>query len=281
MLTAIVRLAGRPDPAGAGHNTRMDRLPRIALEVAYLGGTFAGWQRQPDARTVQGELERALAGLYRRPVRAVGAGRTDAGVHAAAQVAHFEAPFAVPTAGIVRALNGTLSPEVRILRAWPVPPWFDARASATGKRYRYRLAWMRTLPPWEAQRRLAVPFPLDPAAVAAASASVLGEHDFAAFALAGHAGHGRRGTVRTMTGLRVRGRGRRLDIVIEGDGFLRGMVRRIAGALIEVGRGAQPPGWFAALVADPATRPPAPTAPPHGLTLERVTYPPPRPPVES
>jgi tRNA pseudouridine38-40 synthase len=253
----------------------MDRPPRIALELAYLGGAFAGWQRQPDTRTVQGELERALEELYRRPVRAVGAGRTDAGVHAAAQVAHFEPPLAIPHTGIVRALNGALPPEVRVLRAWSVPPSFDARASATGKRYRYRLAWMRTLPPWEAQRRLAVQFPLDPAAIAAASASILGEHDFAAFALAGHAGHGRRGTVRTVTGIGVRGRGRRLDIVVEGDGFLRGMVRRIAGALIEVGRGAQPPGWFAALVREPGTRPPAPTAPPHGLTLERVVYPPP------
>lgn len=274
MLIAIVRLARRPDLAGTGHNTRMDRPPRIALELAYLGGAFAGWQRQPDARTVQGELERALEDLYRRPVRAVGAGRTDAGVHAAAQVAHFEPPLAIPRTGIVRALNGVLPPEVRVLRAWPVPPSFDARASATGKRYRYRLAWMRTLPPWEAQRRLAVQFPLDPAAMAAASASIVGEHDFAAFALAGHAGHGRRGTVRTVTGARVRGRGCRLDIVVEGDGFLRGMVRRIAGALIEVGRGAQPPGWFAALVCEPATRPPAPTAPPHGLTLEHVFYPP-------
>ncbi len=280
MPILIVRLTTRADLGEAGHNTRMDRLPRIAVELAYLGGAFAGWQRQPEARTVQGELERALGELYRLPVRAVGAGRTDAGVHAAAQVAHFEAPFAVPTAGIVRALNRALPPEVRILRAWPVPPSFDARASATGKRYRYRLAWMRTLPPWEAQRRLAVQFPLDPEAIAAVSASILGEHDFAAFALAGHAGHGRRGTVRTVTRARVRGRGRRLDIVIEGDGFLRGMVRRIAGALIEVGRGAQPPGWFTLLVGEPATRPPAPTAPPHGLTLERVFYPPPDGPVK-
>src|SRR5664280_826657 len=116
----------------------MDRPPRIALELAYLGGAFAGWQRQPDTRTVQGELERALEELYRRPVRAVGAGRTDAGVHAAAQVAHFEPPLAIPRTGIVRALNGALPPEVRVLRAWSVPPSFDARASATGKRYRYR-----------------------------------------------------------------------------------------------------------------------------------------------
>ncbi len=272
MLAAIVRLAGHPDPAANGHNTRMDRPPRIALELAYLGGAFAGWQRQPGAPTVQGELERALAELYRRPVRAVGAGRTDAGVHAAGQVAHFEPPLAIPRLGIVRALNGSLPAQVRVLRAWPVPPSFDARASARGKRYRYRLAWARTLPPWEAQRRAWVPYALDPEAVAAASTSILGEHDFAAFALTGHAGHGRRGTVRTVTGVRVHRRGLRFDLVVEGDGFLRGMVRRIAGALIEVGRGAQREAWFASLVGEPATRPPAPTAPAHGLTLERVFY---------
>lgn len=280
MLTAIVRLARRPDLAEAGHNTRMDRPPRIALELAYLGAPFAGWQRQPAARTVQGELERALAELYRRPVAAVGAGRTDAGVHAAGQVAHFEPPLAVPASGIVRALNGSLPPEVRVLRAWAVAPSFDARASALSKRYRYRLAWARTLPPWEGQRRLAVPYALDPIAIAAAAAIAAGEHDFAAFALAGHAGRGRRGTVRTVTDVRVLGRGRRLDIVVEGDGFLRGMVRRVAGALIEVGRGAQPASWFAALVREPATRPPAPTAPAHGLTLERVFYPAPHRPVK-
>jgi len=242
------------------------------VRIAYLGGGFAGWQRQPGARTVQGVLELALAALYGRPVNITGAGRTDAGVHAAGQVAHFDPPLAIPPAGVASALNSLLPADVRVLRTWPVPEGFHARRSASRKRYCYRLAWGRTLPPWEAQRRWLVAAPLARAPMAAALAAAEGEHDFAAFALSGHSGHGPRGTVRVVTTARLRLRGHRLDLVLVGDGFLRGMVRRIAGALVEVGRGARSPAWFASLIDDPATRPPAPTAAPHGLTLEHVWY---------
>jgi tRNA pseudouridine38-40 synthase len=246
--------------------------PRLAVRLAYLGGAFAGWQRQTHARTVQGVLEQALQVLYRQPVRVVGAGRTDAGVHAAGQVAHFDPRLPIPPAGVASALNSLLPGDVRVLRAWAVPAGFHARRSAAGKRYRYRLAWGATFPPWEALRRWHVGHPLDAGAVAAALAPLTGTHDFAAFALSGHSGHGARGTVRTVTLANLVVHGRRVDIVLEGDGFLRGMVRRVAGALVEVGRGAQPPSWFAALLRDRNTLPPAPTAPPHGLTLERVFY---------
>lgn len=245
---------------------------RLAVRIAYLGGGFAGWQHQPGARTVQGVLEQALAALYGRPVKVTGAGRTDAGVHAAGQVAHFDPPLAIPPTGVTSALNSLLPGDVRVLRALPVPEQFHARRSASGKRYRYRLAWGPTLPPWEAQRRWLVAIPLEGALMAVALAAVEGEHDFAAFALSGHSGHGPRGTVRVVASARLLLRGRRLDLVLVGDGFLRGMVRRIAGALVEVGRAARPPAWFASLLDDPGTRPPAPTAPPHGLTLERVFY---------
>jgi tRNA pseudouridine38-40 synthase len=245
---------------------------RLAVRIAYLGGGFAGWQRQPGARTVQGVLEQALAALYGRPVNVTGAGRTDAGVHAAGQVAHFDPPLAIPPTGVVSALNSMLPADVRVLRVWPVPQHFHARRSASKKRYRYRLAWGPSLHPWEAQRRWLVAAPLDGIPMAAALAAVEGEHDFAAFALSGHSGHGPRGTVRVVASARLLLRGRRLDLVLVGDGFLRGMVRRITGALVEVGRGARSAAWFASLIDDPATRPPAPTAPPHGLTLERVWY---------
>ncbi len=245
---------------------------RLAVNVAYLGGGFAGWQRQPGVRTVQGVVEKALAVLYRGPVRITGAGRTDAGVHADGQVAHFDPPFAIPASGVASALNSLLPGDVRVLRARAVPEGFHARRSASGKRYRYRLAWGQTLPPWEAQRRWLVAHPLDAAAMASALATVAGEQDFAAFALSGHSGRGARGTVRIITSAYLRVHGRRFDLVLEGDGFLRGMVRRIAGALVEIGRAAQPPGWIVAMLDDPATRPSAPTAPARGLTLERVFY---------
>ena len=257
--------------AESGHNTVVQSA-RLAVKMAYLGGSFAGWQRQPRVRTVQGVLEQALETLYRRPVKAVGAGRTDAGVHAAGQVAHFDPPLPIPPAGLANALNSLLPEEIRVLRAWVVPAEFHARRSALGKRYRYRLAFGATLPPWEALRRWQVGQTLDPGAMANSLASVPGKRDFAAFALAGHAGQGARGSVRTVASARLIVRGRRLDLVVEGDGFLRGMVRRIVGALVEVGRGAQPSAWFDRLLIDPRTAPPAPTAPPHGLTLERVFY---------
>ncbi len=253
------------------HNAPVDSV-RLALRLAYLGGGFAGWQRQPDARTVQGTVEEALARLYGRSVRITGAGRTDAGVHADGQVAHFDGPGSIPPPGVMRALNAFLPEDVRVIRAWAVPVSFHARRSARGKRYRYRIAWCPVLPPWEAQRRWLFPGALGITRMRAALRLVIGKHDFSAFALAGHSGHGARGTVRVVSKASLRVKGRRLDLVIEGDGFLRGMARRIAGALVEVGRGARDPAWMASLLRDPTTKPPAPTAPPHGLTLERVFY---------
>jgi tRNA pseudouridine38-40 synthase len=156
-----------------------------------------------------------------------------------------------------------------VLRAWRVPPEFHARRSALGKRYRYRLAWGAVMPPWENLRRWQVSHSLDAGAMARGLSAIPGEHDFAAFALTGHSGRGVRGTVRVVTLAHLRVRGRRLDIVLEGDGFLRGMVRRIVGGLVEVGvahsrlagSGSAPRPHDGAACS---------TAPPHGLTLERV-----------
>ncbi len=245
---------------------------RIALTVAYLGGGFSGWQKQADRRTVQAELERALERVCGRPIAVSGAGRTDAGVHATGQVAHCDAPAGIPARGLRAALNAVLPADVRIMLARRVRETFHARHGAAGKRYRYRLACGVTLEPWEALRTWAVPYRLDLDAMRRAAATLAGTHDFTAFALSGHSGTGRRACVRTVHGVAIRRHGRRLAIVVEGDGFLRGMVRRIAGALVEVGRGAGTPEWIGGLLADPATRPPAPTAPAHGLTLERVSY---------
>lgn len=245
---------------------------RTALEIAYLGGGFSGWQKQPGRRTVQAEIELALERVCGVAVAVTGAGRTDSGVHAAGQVAHCDAPAAIPVRGLRAALNAALPHDVRVLRARRVAAAFHARRSAIGKRYRYRLSWGATLPPWDALRSWEVPYRLDVSAIAAAATLFVGTHDFTALALSGHSGTGRRGCVRTVRSVSVRGRGRHLAIVVEGDGFLRGMVRRIAGVLVEVGRGARPATWIASLLADPHTRPPAPTAPGHGLTLEKVLY---------
>ncbi|MEP0775005.1 MAG: tRNA pseudouridine(38-40) synthase TruA [Acidobacteriota bacterium] len=245
---------------------------RVALRLAYLGHAFAGWQKQRARRTVQGELEGALERLYARPVTVVGAGRTDAGVHAAGQVAHYDAPHPIPPAGVLAALNTLLPDEIRVLGAKCVPQTFHAQRDALAKVYCYRLAWGAPLPPWEAQRRVLLPSRPDLAAMRQGMAVLAGTHDFAAFARRGHSGTGQRGTVRTLSAVDLRGHGRRLDLVFAGDGFLRGMVRRLVGALLEIGRGKQDAAWLAALLGDPGVDPPAPTAVADGLTLERVVY---------
>jgi len=254
------------------HNRRVTEMVRFVARVAYLGGGFAGWQRQREARTVQAVLEAALEDVFSRPVPIVAAGRTDAGVHAVGQVAHFDAPQRIPPAGLLAVLNTTLPRDVRVLSVAIAKPGFHARRSARAKRYRYRLAWGEPLEPWEALRTWELAARPDIAAMRDALAAVTGEHDFAAFALKGHSGTGQRGTVRLVIGARLTHRGRRVAIVVEGDGFLRGMVRRLVGAVVEVGRGAARPEWVRALVLDPRARPPAPTAPPHGLTLEVVRF---------
>lgn len=246
--------------------------PRLRIRISYLGTHFAGWQKQINARTVQGELEKALAHLYRQPVPTVGAGRTDAGVHADAQEAHFDPPLAIPPAGVLQALNGLLPWDIRILRVTPVFSSFHARHSAVGKRYRYRLAWGKVLPPWEGLRRLWLPHAPNPEVLAAALRLFLGEHDFVSFSLSGHSGHGKRGTVRTIFIASVTFTKGKADIVLEGDGFLRGMARRLVGATLEVARGRQDLSWLKALLTGERALPPAPTAPSYGLSLEQVFY---------
>lgn len=245
---------------------------RFLARVAYLGRDFAGWQRQRAARTVQGTLEDALARLFGCGVAVVAAGRTDAGVHADGQVVHFDAPPRIPAHGLVPVLNTALPDDLRVLAVAVAPAGFHARRSAHAKRYRYRLAWGEPLAPWDALRTWELSCRPDLPALRAGLAAVEGEHDFAAFARSGHSGTGARGTVRRVTRVGLVQRGRRASIVVEGDGFLRGMVRRVVGAAVEVGRGAARPQWLKALVDDALTAPPAPTAPPHGLTLERVWY---------
>ncbi len=242
------------------------------VRLAYLGGRYAGWQRQAAARTVQATVEAALAALYRTPIRTTAAGRTDAGVHAAGQVIHFDAPLPIPPAGVVAALNAALPEDIRALGARRVAADFDARRDACSKHYCYRLAWETVLPPWEAQRTWVLPRRPRLEAMAAATARLVGEHDFAAFARAGHAGTGRRGTVRRIEAARLVSRGRRAAIHLVGDGFLRGMVRRLVGSIVEIGRDAQELAWFEGLLAGTTASPPAPTAPAHGLTLEGVRY---------
>ncbi len=245
---------------------------RLRLELAYLGRFFEGWQIQADrpggspVRTVQGELESALKKVYQAEIRAHGAGRTDSGVHADGQVAHVDLPPgapSIPFEGIRRGLNTKLSEDVRVLSASEAAPDFHARHSAIGKVYVYRLRRGEFLHPHRGLVEALASEPLDVAAMRASAATLVGRRNFAPFSLTG-SDPGT--TVRTLARLDVAEEGSLLLITAAGDGFLRGMVRRLVGTLRDAGRGRIRP--------EDALAKPGPTAEARGLTLARVLYPP-------
>ena len=244
---------------------------RMKLVVAYLGGDFHGWQFQPGQRTVQGELERALSALVGgRRVQIVGAGRTDAGVHAAAQVAHTDLPTAIPPEGLVRGLNNILPPEIRIRSARPVGPGFHARKSALGKLYTYRARWREASLPWlEPRSATVVEVKGGEGDLLGAARLLPGRHDWASFTVP-EPGPG--STVRSLFRVRLHRRRDGLDFDFVGEGFLRYQVRRLVGALLEVGWERRRVSEFQALIEDPMPGAPVLTAPAPGLTLERVYY---------
>jgi tRNA pseudouridine38-40 synthase len=249
---------------------------RIRLEIAYLGTFFEGWQVQaPRAdgtrpRTVQGELEDSLKGILKADARVHGAGRTDSGVHAEAQVAHFDVPAGsplLPSKKIPAALNSKLPWDVRVLSASEVPPDFHARYWASGKVYVYRLRRGEFLHPHRGLVEALASERLDVGAMREAAARLVGTRDFAPFSITG-SDPGT--TVRTLRRLDVEEDGTLLVVTAEGDGFLRGMVRRLVGTLRDAARGRIRP--------EEAAVRPGPTAEARGLTLARVLYPPQAPP---
>lgn len=239
------------------------------LTVSYRGTAYAGWQRQPNAVTVQQRLEEALEKLLQSPVRVTGAGRTDAGVHARGQVAHLELERDFPLHGLMHGGNHHLPEDIRILGAGRVPSGFHAQRSAIAKCYRYRLVRAEVLSPLDALFAIRAPDALDLVAMRAATDRLIGEHDFTAFALAGGA---HKQPVRRILSATWETRGTALEFEVIGNGFLRGMVRSLVGTLLEVGRGRIDSSAFAPLLEGSARSEAGPTAPPQGLTLEWVKY---------
>lgn len=241
------------------------------LTLAYRGAAYAGWQRQENALTVQQILEEALERLLGEPVRATGASRTDAGVHARGQAAHLELARPFPERGLVHGTNRFLPADVRVLAAAAMPPGFHARKHAWGKEYLYRLSRAPVVSPLEGLFVVQAPAPLDLEAMARATAGLPGRHDFSAFALAGGS-HGQ--PFRHIFSARWEETGEELRFQVVGGGFLRGMVRALVGTLVEVGTGRRSPESFAGLLAGGPRSAAGPTAPAHGLVLEKVFYPP-------
>jgi tRNA pseudouridine38-40 synthase len=246
-----------------------DRLRTLRLTLAYDGTAYRGWQRQPGEPTIQGQLIDACARVLGEPVRVVGASRTDAGVHAFRQVASLRTGSALLEPVVHRALNAVLPREIRILDVAPAPADFDARRSARGKRYAYLLDRSSVGDPFLLRYAWRPPGRLDVAAMGKALACLRGTHDFSAFCAA--AGRDRTPTC-TIRSARLVARGRRLGVCLSADSFLHHMVRNIVGSLVEVGRGARPPGWVAEVLDGRDRTRAGPTAPARGLTLIRVLY---------
>jgi tRNA pseudouridine38-40 synthase len=248
---------------------------QVALLVAYDGGGLAGWQLQPDQPTGQGLLEQALARLYGLAdtggrVAVVGAGRTDAGVHALGQVAAYRAPAARGLEELELGLNALLPPSVRVLRAAVASPEFHPIRSALGKTYRYRIVNRQVVLPFESPWAWHVRTPLDVETMARAASRLRGLHDFASFVTAGGQSEA---TVRELRRLDVVvGRGGVVVVEAQADGFLYRMVRNLVGWLLEVGRGRQRPEAAGEVLEARDRSAAGPTAPAHGLCLVRVDY---------
>jgi tRNA pseudouridine38-40 synthase len=237
---------------------------RYRARVEYDGTDFAGFQVQPGARTVQGELEAALARLTggeRQPVD--GAGRTDAGVHAAGQVIAFSYAGRLSATELGRALDALLPADVAIRDVRRAPARFHPRYAARYREYRYTV-WNGPRSPLRERTALGVRVPLDTAAMARAGSVLEGRHDFSAFGAAD------RNPVRTVHSVRVRRSGSLVTIDVRADAFLRGMVRRIVAVLVEVGRGKMDESGVRAALAARLPALDGASAPAHGLTLRRV-----------
>jgi tRNA pseudouridine38-40 synthase len=243
---------------------------RIAVGVEYAGGRFAGWQRQDGLPTIQGELERTLAAVAAHPVAVTGAGRTDAGVHALEQVAHFDSDSQRPLRGWVLGANVELPNDIAIRWAAQVPEDFHARRSALARTYCYLVLNRRTRPALARERAAFVHEQVSVEAMAEAARALLGRHDFSAFRAAECQSLT---PVRELRELTIRAAGELIEFWVTADAFLHHMVRNLVGTLLEVGTGARPVAWVGEALASRDRRVAGPTAPAHGLYLARVRYP--------
>lgn len=245
-------------------------MRNIRMTLEYDGTAYAGWQRQKNGLSIQQVLEEKIAVMTGEAVKVVGSGRTDAGVHALAQVAHFRTASAVPARNFLLGLNSLLPRDIAVIRLEEAPEDFHARHSATGKVYLYRIlnrpvrsALYRNYA-WEIFQ------PLDAAAMQEAAAHLVGTHDFTSFSTVHSDAPHRVRTVREITV--ARDREDFIGITVEAEGFLRYMVRILAGTLVEVGKGRRQPGDIPAVLSARDRAAAGITAPSRGLFLKEVRY---------
>lgn len=237
--------------------------------VEYHGGDFVGWQVQPNGRSVQAALMNAAESFLGSPHVVIGSGRTDSGVHALGQVAALTTTVPRTSKQMVGGLNKSLPADVAVVEASQVPLAFDPRRWAWEKHYRYRFLDLRPRSPLVADQTWLVRRELDVEAMDAAAAHLVGTYDYASFQAAGCAAAT---TVRTLDAFRVTRHGPEVHLDVKGHGFLRHMVRIVAGTLMEVGVGRRPPAWMQTVIAAADRRAAGRTLPAKGLTLVSVTH---------
>lgn len=242
---------------------------KLAIGVSYCGTGLEGWQSQPSGNTVQDRLERALSEIGGERISLTAAGRTDAGVHASAQVAHFETNADRAESAWVRGANTLLPPEIAVQWAVPVPADFHARYSAVSRTYRYVLYNHTVRPALLAGRVGWFHLTLDLERMQEASTLLLGEHDFSSFRSAECQA---KSPVRVMTDAAIRARGAYVFFDFTANAFLHHMVRNIVGCLVYVGKGKHAPAWISELIAARDRRRAAPTFAAEGLYLFKVAY---------
>lgn len=260
-----------PSPVSASEESKAatPTLRNLRLVIEYDGTDFSGWQRQVAQRTVQGTLEEKLRELLGETAEVRGAGRTDAGVHAEGQVAHVRLASRIPTGGLLRGLNTILPPDVALIDVAEVADTFDARFSARGKVYRYRVWNHLVRSPKQARTSWHVKLPLDLDTMRIAARALCGEHDFRGFRASDC---DRRNTVRVIRRLDVSRQGAIVDIEVEATAFLKNMVRILAGTLVDVGRGRMDVPRVLRVLEQGDRTAGGVTAPAAGLTLVRVIY---------
>ncbi|MEO8135671.1 MAG: tRNA pseudouridine(38-40) synthase TruA [Betaproteobacteria bacterium] len=242
---------------------------RIALGIEYDGRPFCGWQSQPSRCGIQDAIEATLEQIAGVPVSLIAAGRTDQGVHASVQVAHFDTESRRPLGAWVRGVNGKLPPAVAVRWACPVPPEFHARFSARRRTYHYLLLNRPQRPGMLAGRVGWCHRPLDVSAMGAGAQHLLGEHDFSAFRSAQCQA---KSPVKTMEAIAIQADGPLISLEFGATAFLQHMVRNIIGALVMVGTGARPATWIREVLATRDRTQAAPTFMPDGLYLSGIEY---------
>lgn len=251
------------------------KLRNFKFVLAYDGAEFSGWQVQPDAETIQGTLASAIGRLTGEKVLPQGAGRTDAGVHALAQVASFAIVSTIPAENLVKALNDILPASIRVLEASEAPAEFHARKSARGKTYRYRIFRGPICPPFLARYVWHYPYLLDEVAMRQAAEVVLGEHDFTSFAAVDPEkgkDEEEASNVRHVHGSAWERQGDELVYTVRGSGFLHHMVRTLVGTFVLVGKGTLRPEDVRRILKARDRSAAGPTAPANGLYMVAVEY---------